>query len=228
MLLTYFGHSAFQIEGRGATLLLDPFISNNPMADGVVTPADLHPDVILVTHAHSDHWGDTPALATGAGALVIANHEITQYLRSRHHHEHVVGMNTGGSKAFPWGRVTLTDARHSSSFPDGSYGGNPNGFLLEIDGTCIYALGDTSPFAEMAWIGEGYDVDIALVPVGDCFTMGPAASLRAVRMIRPRLTIPVHYNTFPAIEIDVEAWAHTMEAAGFAARVLRPGETFEG
>ncbi|GIV57566.1 MAG: UPF0173 metal-dependent hydrolase [Rhodothermaceae bacterium] len=225
MKLTYFGHSAFQIETDRVTILVDPFITGNPHTKGVVRAEDLTPDVILLTHAHGDHWGDTPAIAKRTGAQVVANFEITQYLQQRHGHENVLPMNTGGSWQFAWGRVIQTYARHSSSFPDGTYGGNPNGYILHLEGTCIYALGDTCPFAEMAWIGEEHDVDVALMPIGDCFTMGPKDSLRAARMLRPGLVVPIHYGTFPLIEVDVDAWAREMQAAGFTPKVLKPGET---
>lgn len=224
MKLTYFGHSAFQIETNGTTLLFDPFITGNPRAEGVVAAGDLTPDVILLTHAHGDHWGDTLDIAHRTGALLVANYEITTYAQN-HGHQHVQPMNTGGSWTFDWGRVTQTYARHSSSFPDGAYGGNPNGYLVYVEGRCIYAAGDTCPFAEMAWIGEENRVDVALLPVGDCFTMGPKDSVRAARMIKPALTIPIHYDTFPLIEIDTEAWAALMAEAGFATRILQPGET---
>ncbi len=226
MKLTYFGHSAFQIETGGATLLFDPFITGNPHAEGVLTAADLHPDVILLTHAHGDHWGDTLDIARTTGALVVGNFEVTQYTQQQGH-DNVQPMNTGGSWRFDWGRVTQTYARHSSSFPDGTYGGNPNGYLLHVEGRCLYNTGDTCPFAEMAWVGEEHDVDLALMPIGDCFTMGPEDAVRAARMIRPELTIPLHYNTFPLIEVDPEAWAERMRTAGFATRILAPGETLD-
>ncbi len=225
MKLTYFGHSAFQIETGGVTLLFDPFITGNPHTKGVIKAADLSPDVILVTHAHGDHWGDTPTLAPRTGAQVVANFEITQYLGRQTGHDHVLPMNTGGSWSFDWGRVTQTYARHSSSFPDGTYGGNPNGFLLHVEEKWVYDLGDTCPFAEMAWIGEEHDIDVALMPIGDCFTMGPKDSLRAARMLRPKLILPLHYNTFPLIEVDVAAWATMMGEAGFETRIPAPGET---
>lgn len=227
MKLTYFGHSAFQIETNGTTILVDPFITGNPLAEGVVTADELTPDYILLTHAHGDHWGDTVDIAARSNAVVTANFEITQYLAQNHGHERVQPLNTGGSWTFDWGRVTLTDAKHSSSFPDGTYGGNPNGYVIEAEGKTIYALGDTSPFAEMAWIGEDFSVDIALVPIGDCFTMGPAQSIRAVDMIRPALTIPVHFNTFPLIEVDTGDWENMMADAGHPTRVLAPGETLD-
>lgn len=225
MKLTYFGHSAFQIETNGTTILVDPFITGNRLAEPVVRAADLRPDVILLTHAHGDHWGDTASIAARTGCLVVGNFEVTQYLSQKHGHDHVFAMNTGGSADFPWGRLTQTYARHSSSFPDGTYGGNPNGYLVEAEGRCIYAAGDTCPFAEMAWIGEDYQVDVALLPVGDTFTMGPADSVRAARMVDPGVIIPIHYDTFPPIEIDIDAWATRMHDVGFVPRVLKPGES---
>lgn len=227
MKLTYFGHSAFQIETAGTTLLFDPFITGNRHAEGVVKPESLKPDVILLTHAHSDHWGDTPAIATRTGAQVVGNWEVTQYITREHGHENVQPMNTGGWWTFDWGRVQLTYARHSSSFADGTYGGNPNGFLLYLEERCIYVLGDTCPFAEMAWVGEDHDVDLALMPVGDCFTMGPVDAVRAARMIKPKLSLPLHYDTFPYIEVDIEDWTGGMADAGFETRVPGFGETFE-
>lgn len=227
MKLTYYGHSAFQIETATQTLLFDPFITGNPLAEGVVRAEELHPSVILLTHAHGDHWGDTVPLAQRTGALVIANYEITQYLIRVHGYTHVHPMNAGGSWDFPWGRVTQTYARHSSSFPDGTYGGNPNGYLLHLDGRTIYNMGDTCAFAEMAWIGEEHAIDLALVPIGDDFTMGPNEAVRAARMARPKRSVPIHYNTFPLIRVDAAAWVQMMAAAGMEAQVLKAGETME-
>ena len=225
MELTYFGHSAFQIKTNSKTLLFDPFITGNPHTESIVTAADLNPDVILLTHAHGDHWGDTPAIAKASNAQVVATYEITQYIQQKHDHANVQPMNTGGKWSFDWGTVVMVDARHSSSFPDGTYGGNPVGFVLNLEGKWIYNLGDTAPFAEMAWIGEDYDIDVALMPIGDCFTMGPEGSLRAADMIQPGLTIPMHYDTFPLIEVDTHAWAASMKARGHATNVLKPGDT---
>lgn len=225
MELRYFGHSAFQLSINGHTVLVDPFITGNPIAERVVSPGDLKPDVILLTHAHGDHWGDTPGIAAGSDALVVANYEITEYIQREHGHARVHPMNTGGSWEIDWGTVVMVDARHSSSFPDGTYGGNPNGFILIAEDTCIYNLGDTSPFAEMAWIGEDYDVDLALMPIGDCFTMGIPGSVRSADMIQPALTMPVHYDTFPPIEVDTAEWEQAMAARGYKTRVVKPGET---
>ena len=223
MRLTYYGHSAYMIEAEGHKLLFDPFITGNSHAEQVVATSDLNPDVIILTHAHGDHWGDTLEIAKRTNALIVANFEITSYAQ-RHGHDHVQPMNTGGSWRFDWGTLTQTYARHSSSFPDGTYGGNPNGYLLFSEGRCVYNTGDTSPFAEMAWIGEDYAVDLALMPIGDCFTMGPTGAVRAAKLIKPKLTVPMHYNTFPPIEVDTAHWTNQMNAAGLAARALDPGE----
>ncbi len=227
MKLTFFGHSAFQIETAGATILVDPFITDNPLATDVISEGDLNPDAILLTHAHGDHWGDTPAIAKRSGAVVVANFEITQYLTKHHGHENVQPMNTGGGWSFDWGRVTQTWARHSSSFPDGAYGGNPGGFIIESEGKCIYAAGDTSPFQEMKWIGQDYSIDLALLPVGDCFTMGLRESVRAASLLNAARFMPIHYDTFPLIEADTDEWQDMMAESGHETVVLSPGESIE-
>ena len=227
MTITYYGHSAFQIETNGTTLLFDPFITGNKHATGVITPDDLHPDVLLLTHAHGDHWGDTPSIIARAAPLVVADFEITQYLDRKHGYEHSHPMNIGGKWDFAWGRVVRTYARHSSSFPDGTYGGLAGGFILEIEGKTIYNSGDTCAFAEMAWLGEDYDIDLALLPIGDDFTMGPEEAVRCVEMLGPNRTIPVHYDTFPYIEVDMSRFTNAMAEAGFEAAVLAPGATLE-
>ncbi len=227
MTLRYFGHSTFELATETKNILVDPFITGNPMAKGKVDLDDLHPDVILVTHAHGDHWGDTPELAIKNNALVIANYEIVEYLNTKHGHSNAQPMNAGGSCQFDWGRVTQTWARHSSSFPDGTYGGNPGGFIIEIDGKCIYAMGDTSTFAEMEWIGTDFSIDYAVIPIGDCFTMGPKESLRAAKMLNAKVLIPVHFNTFPAIQVDIDAWEKLMQDHDQATLVLNPGALVE-
>ena len=227
MKLTYFGHSAFQIEIRGTRLLFDPFITGNKHTQGVITPENLHPDFILLTHAHPDHWGDTVAIAERTNAVVVGTHEIVEYLGRNHGYTNVQPMNTGGSWRFEWGRVKWVMARHSSSFPDGTYGGSPNGIILEVEGKVVYNTCDTAPFAEMEWIGQDYRVDVCLMPIGDCYTQGPRDAVHSARMIRPAVTLPLHYNTFPLIEVDVDEWVQLMSDAGFETRVPRPGETVE-
>ncbi len=228
MKLTYFGHSAFQIELADTTLLLDPFITGNPLAEGIIKPDDLNPDVILVTHAHGDHWGDTPGIAPRTNALVVSCFEVVTYLGRVHSYDNTYPGNTGGSIAFDWGQVTFTHARHSSSFPDGTYGGVANGFIIKAEGKTLYAAGDTGLFPDMAWIGNKYDIDLALLPVGDCFTMGPTDALEAIEMLRPKQVVPIHYNTFPYIKVPDEAlakWAKQAETLGAQAHLLKPGGT---
>ncbi|HYE95742.1 MAG TPA: metal-dependent hydrolase [Rubricoccaceae bacterium] len=228
MRITYFGHSTLQIETSGTTLLFDPFFTGNKHAEGAGLKADDQaPDVVLLTHAHGDHWGDAPSILQRTGALLVADFEIAQYAGRQHNHEKIHPMNIGGSWTFDWGRVTRTYARHSSSFPDGIYGGLAGGFLLEIEGKTIYNSGDTCAFAEMSWLGEDYEIDLAFLPIGDDFTMGPEEAVRCVEMLQPGLTVPVHYDTFPYIEVDVGRFTSGMEEAGHEARVLAPGETLD-
>ena len=227
MTLTYFGHSAFQIETGGTTLLVDPFITGNQHTEGVVVAADLHPDAVVLTHAHGDHWGDTPDILERTGAQLIANFEITNYAQRELDHENVHPMNAGGGYTFDWGRLTQTWARHSSSFPDGTYGGNPAGYVFEIEGKNIYAAGDTDRFAEMAWYGERWDLDLALLPIGDDFTMGPAEAVEAAKMLGVRRALPIHYGTFPVLTGTPDEFARLMTEAGLEALVLDPGESVE-
>lgn len=233
MKVTYYGHSAFQleIEGKEAgpkTLLFDPFLTGNRHAEGAgISPDSLTPDVVLLTHAHGDHWGDTPAILKRTGALLVAPYEVVEYAKREHGHEKGHPMNTGGTWGFDWGRVTNTYARHSSSFPDGTYGGLASGFLLEVEGKTVYNSGDTCAFAEMAWIGEDYEIDLAFLPIGDDFTMGIREAVRCVEMLKPKLVVPVHYNTFPYVMADPEDFARRVADAGFEARVLKAGETLE-
>ncbi len=223
MRLTYFGHAAFQIETQGTTILVDPFLSDNPHTD--VSPDELAPDVILLTHAHGDHWGDTPSIAQRTGALVISNFEIVNYIQQQHGHENVHPLNEGGTLSFDWGTVTATHARHSSSFPDGAYGGTAGGHLLDLEGKLLYNAGDTAPFAEMEWIGADRDVDLAILPIGDCFTMGIDGALRAAGLLRPGRILPVHYDTWPPIEVDLDEWNDRCTRAGYRTENVPPGDT---
>ena len=226
MKLTYFGHSAFQIETGGSTLLIDPFIDENPLAEGIATSESLDADYILLTHAHGDHWGDTPSIAKRTGATVVGCFEIGEYLSSKHGYQNSVGANTGGTVSFDWGRVRLTHARHSSSFPDGTYGGVACGLLIEAEDRLLYHAGDTEPFYEMGWISRGRTIDVAMLPIGDRFTMGPESSIKAVELLKPKAVVPIHYNTFPPIRVEpdrLEWWRDAVRTAGSEPIVLSPG-----
>ncbi len=227
MIITYFGHSALQIKTGETTLLIDPFITGNKLSEGIVSPEVLNPDAILMTHAHGDHWGDAPSILKRTGALLVADFEITTYAERELGHSNVHPMNIGGSWDFEWGEVIRTYARHSSSFPDGTYGGLAGGFVLHLEDKCIYIAGDTCAFVEMEWIGEDHDIDVAFLPIGDNLTMGPEEAAQCVEMLEPALTVPVHYDTFPYIEIDMNRFNDAMDEAGCQARVMAPGETLE-
>ena len=225
MTITYFGHAALQAEHDGTTILFDPFISGSPHTDGLVSAADLAPDVIVLTHAHGDHWGDAADIARRTGALVVSNYEITQRLSGQEGHGNVQPMNTGGSFSWDWGTLHSTFAAHSSSFPDGGYGGSPNGYVLEIGGTTLYHAGDTCRFAEMARLAERFEIDLAFLPIGDTVTMGPEEAAEVAGVIGAAVSVPVHWGTFPFLHGTPEAFAAAMDRAGRDARILRPGDT---
>jgi L-ascorbate metabolism protein UlaG (beta-lactamase superfamily) len=219
--ITYHGHSCFSIQTGAANLLIDPFLSGNAHAD--VKPGDVNPDYILISHAHGDHVGDALPIAKRTGALIISNFEIANYLAERGARTH--GMHIGGARQFDFGKVKLTIAHHGSSFPDGSYGGNPCGFLLWLEGKVLYFAGDTALFYDMTLYGvEG--IDVAMLPIGDNFTMGPEDAVKAVEFLQPRTAILMHYDTFDLIAQDALAVAETIAAqTGAKPVLLRPGES---
>lgn len=223
MRLTYLGHSAMRLEGSGGDVLIDPYLSDNPRASA--GPEELDPTHIVLTHAHGDHFGDTIDIARRSGALVVGSAEVATYVGARGGRTR--GMNAGGGFDLEFGRLTFTPAWHSSSFPDGSYGGIAMGAVLEIDGVTVYHAGDTALFSDMQLIGRR-GIDVAAIPIGDTFTMGPDDALEAVRLLEPKVVVPIHYDTFDAIRQDVDAFARAVEAATDATcRPLRPGEHLE-
>ncbi len=221
--LTWFGHGAFGLELSGHKLLIDPYISDNPAAS--VNPASLEADYILISHGHGDHVGDAVSIAKRTGAMVISVHEIAGWFQSQGVEAH--GQHIGGGHTWPFGYLKLTLALHGSGLPDGSYGGNPAGFLLTTnEDKKIYFACDTGLFGDMALIGEE-GIDLAVLPIGDNFTMGPDDALRAVKLIQPEHVIPVHYNTFELIEQDADAWAERVQAQTSAkVHVLEPDESY--
>jgi L-ascorbate metabolism protein UlaG (beta-lactamase superfamily) len=222
--LTWYSHACFLIDTGDEKLLTDPFLTGNPLAP--VTADSVVADYILVSHGHGDHVGDTVAIAQRTGATVIANFEIQNWLAGQGvdngHPQHI-----GGGFDYPWGRVKLTMAQHGSALPDGSYGGNPCGFLFYIQGKKIYHACDTGLFYDMKLIGEE-GIDLAILPIGDNFTMGPVDALRAVKLIEPARVVPIHYNTFDIIKQDPDDWAEKVRGETKAAvTVMKPGDTIE-
>jgi L-ascorbate metabolism protein UlaG (beta-lactamase superfamily) len=220
--LRWLGHSCLLLESDGQRLLIDPFLTDNPAA--AATADEVPADFILVSHGHGDHVGDTVAIARRTGATVVANYEISLWLQKQGVKK-VHGQQHGGGHAFPFGRVKLTLAFHGSALPDGSNGGNPCGFLIAFnDGTRVYDAADTGLFGDMRLIGEE-GIDLAVLPIGDNYTMGPDDALRAVKLLQPRKVVPIHYNTWDLIAQDAAAWAERVRRETQAEPVvLKPGE----
>lgn len=221
--LTWYGHAAIGLEIDDYHILVDPFLSDNPAT--TQDPKQLQTDFILLTHGHGDHIGDTEAIAKRTGATVIANFEISNWLERRGLKTHA--QHIGGGYNHPFGYVKFTQALHGSCMPDGSYGGNPAGFLITTnDGHKLYLAGDTGLFGDMRLIGEE-GIDLAVLPIGDNFTMGPDDALRAVKLIQPNCVIPIHYDTWDLIKQDKNAWAERVRQETQAdVHVLKPGESF--
>lgn len=220
--ITWLGHSTFQIETAGKTILLDPFLTGNPSA--AISANEATADAIIVSHGHGDHVGDTIEIAKRTKALVIANFEIISWLEKQGV-KNVHSQHIGGAHQYEFGTVKLTIAHHGSMLPDGSNGGNPCGILLKLTDGTIYFAADTGLFYDMTLIGEE-GVDLAILPIGDNFTMGPEDSIRATKMIAPKRVMPMHYNTWPLIEQDAASWADQIRAQTSAEPVvLEPGES---
>lgn len=219
MNLQFLGHACFLLDDGAHKALVDPYLTGNPLA--AVSADQVETDMIFVTHGHGDHVGDAVDIARRTGAQVCCPVELAHAVFEPAGIPVVAG-NLGGWSKMPFGRVKLTPAIHGSGVP----GGLACGFLFEMGGKKIYHAGDTALTCDMSLLAAE-KVDVALLPIGDFYTMGPEDALRAVEMIRPALTIPMHFNTMPPIVQDGDAFAAAAEIAGFPARVLKPGETLE-
>jgi len=221
--LTWLGHGTWYIESDGHKILLDPFLNDNPSAPKKAEEVDA--DFILISHGHFDHIADAASIANRCGAKVLAIFEIAQWLANEHNVKDTVGMNIGGGIDMPFGRVKLTHAIHSSQLPDGSYGGNPGGFVVSFPEGNVYLACDTALFSDMQLIGN-MGIDLAVLPIGDLFTMGIDDSVTATKLLAPKRVAPAHYNTWPPIEQDAKAWAQRISAETEASSVvIEPGES---
>lgn len=225
--LAYHGHSCFVLEHGGTRIIFDPFLSGNPKAD--VKPADIpHLDGVLVTHGHADHLGDAVPLAKTHGATLVAPYELALYCGDRGV-EDTVGMGVGGGREFPFGHVKLVAAIHGgavegeASGSKGGYTSTPCGFVVTCGGRRVYHAGDTALTLDMQLL-EG-QVDVMCVPIGDHFTMGPEDAARAVGYVKPRVAIPMHFGTFPAIDADPKRFTSAVGARAEVV-ILQPGQTY--
>ena len=217
--LTFHGQSAFTIENGTYALLIDPFFTDNPVA--TLAAPDVKCTHIAISHGHFDHFADCEGIAKANDATVFGAYEICEYLGEQGHEKCEPG-NPGGRIEAPFGGVSFTQAFHSSSF-EGRYMGMPCGLMIEFAGAMIYHAGDTSLFSDMELLGEVYQPDVALLPIGDRFTMGPEMAAAAAEMIGAPIAIPMHYNTWPPIEVDVKRFA----PSEIEVLVMEPGDAVE-
>jgi L-ascorbate metabolism protein UlaG (beta-lactamase superfamily) len=220
----FLGHATFAVNADGAKILIDPFLApDNPVASATIE--DVAADYILLTHGHHDHTCSALEVAKRTGALVIANAEIVSWME-KEGVQNCHAMNTGGAYTFPFGRLKMTIAHHSAALPEGSDGGNPVGLLLQFnDGFDVYYAGDTALTYDMKLIGESGGVDLAILPIGDNFTMGPDDALLAAQFVQAKHVVPMHYDTFPEIEQDADLFASNLRAvAAIDCTVMAPGD----
>jgi L-ascorbate metabolism protein UlaG (beta-lactamase superfamily) len=218
--ITYLGHSGFLLSDGRTTVAIDPFLTGNPVA--TLKPESIACDAIVVTHAHEDHFGDTPSIAKRTNATVFCGFELGEHYLMPKGISNVELMNPGGRVAAPWGWVALTQAFHSSSI-EGQAMGSPCGAVIHLGGVTVWHLGDTGLFGDMKLLGEVYRPRVACIPIGDRFTMGPELATRAAELIAAPTAIPMHYNTWPPIAVDVGRF----RPEGIEVAALRPGERFE-
>ena len=207
-------------------MLFDPFISPNELARGKADADLVEADYILITHGHEDHVADAVSIAKRTGAKVIASFEIAEWLQAKGI-ENVHPMNLGGAVDMPFGRVKYVTAIHSSVLPDGTYGGNPGGFVINFGDLCIYYAGDTALTLDMQLIGNEFDVDHAFLPIGDNFTMGADDAVTAAKFVKCKSVIGMHYDTFPYIRIDKEESKAKFKDSGANLVLMEIGETIE-
>lgn len=218
--IIFHGHSFLDIKHDNHVIYIDPFIEGNPVSD--IKIKDAKCDFIILTHGHADHFGSTVELAKGKNVKVIATAELSYYLESKDISTHA--MNLGGAYNFPFGRVKLTLAHHSSSTPDGTYAGDPAGIILHLGNKTVFHAGDTALFYDMKLIGETNKIDYAFLPIGDNFTMGIDDAVKAAEFLKAETVIPVHYNTFDVIKADENEFKRKIESIGKKCIIMNPGD----
>ena len=225
MKITFYGQNSLSIEVGGKHIIVDPFITGNDLSKDKVDIKQLKADYILVTHAHQDHTLDVEAIAKNTGATVVSNYEIANHYEAKDLKVHP--MNHGGSWEFDFGKVTYVNAIHTSSFPDGSYGGQPGGFVVEAGEKCIYIAGDTALTMDMKLIPMRHDLDLAVLPIGDNFTMGVDDAVIASDFIECNKILGCHYDTFGYIEIDHKVAKEKFKMKKKELLLLEIGESIE-
>ncbi len=221
--ITYLSHSCFILDDGTTRLIIDPFLTGNPTAP--ITVDDVEVQYVVLTHAHGDHMGDAFRIAGRCDAEIIAVNELADHAISKGLRAH--NMHIGGGWNFPFGRLKFTIAHHGSASPDGAYMGEPAGVVISMGGRNVYHCGDTGLFLDMKLIGSRTHIDCMMVPIGDNFTMGIEDAVLAVEFVRPGFAIPMHYNTFPVIAADPQAFKKIVQMNGREARVMEYGETME-
>ena len=222
--IRWLGHSTWRIDTGKHRILIDPFLSDNPAAS--CHASDVDADTILVSHGHFDHVRDVAEIANRCHATVVANFEVANWFSKQHSVRDTLGMNLGGTAELPCGKIKMTMAQHSSQLPDGSYGGNPGGFLCDFLGVRLFYTGDTALFSDLKLYADP-KVDILIVPIGDLFTMGIEDSIAAINLIHPTIVFPTHYNTWPSIQQDAARWAELVQQRTRAKPIaMASGEAF--
>lgn len=227
MKIIYHGHSCVQVETNGKSLIIDPFLRGNPAA--VTRPEDIQTDMVLLTHAHVDHILDAAPIALQNNVPVVSNVELATYMQGKG--VQAIGMNIGGTVDLGFAKATMIHAFHSSgiTLEDGTvvYGGMPAGYIIQAEGRTILHAGDTGLFGDMKMFGELYDIDLAILPIGGHYTMGPEHALIAAKWLRAKQVLPIHYNTFPPIQQDAGAFVQELGKAGITGTPLAYGESLE-
>lgn len=218
--IEYLGHSAFAIRDEGKEVLIDPFLSDNPRAPP--SASQVRPDLVLVTHAHHDHLGDATAISKRFGCPVLSTFEVVNRLEELG--ACIVPGNIGGEIDLSFCQVKVFPAVHSSSFEDGSYGGVACSFLVRMGGKVIFHAGDTALFGDMSLVGDEDGIDVALLPVGGTYTMDVKDAVKAMRLLRARTMVPMHYDTWETIAVDRREMVSTCEGERFTLKVLAPGD----